>query len=127
MTRLQRERYATKCINRVLKLLPFRIMLKSTYLYEKDAGAHCSIEPEYLRGSFNINIDELQTEKAIAGHVLHEFMHIPGWELFTVAGDLARGTNEAKIMRKVVRRANEKMASTLEDMFFLLVFPEFDE
>ena len=54
-------------------------------------------------------------------------LHIPGWELFTVAGDLARSTNEAKLMKKTVRRANETMASTLEDMFFLLVFPEHEE
>ena len=127
MTRLQRERYATQCMNRIMKLLPVRMMIKSSFLFEKGAGAHCSIEPEYLRGAININIDDLQTEMTIARHVLHEFMHIPGWELFTVAGDLAKGTSEAKIMRKIVRRANETMASTLEEMFFLLVFPEFDE
>ncbi len=88
--------------------------------------AYCNVEPEYLRGSVNVNIDSLLTEEDIAKHVLHEFMHIPGWELFTVAGDLARGTGEKKLMKKAVRRANETMASTLEDMFFLLVFPEFE-
>ncbi len=127
MTRLQRERYAMKCMKRIADLMPARMLIKPSFLFNKDASAHCSIEPEYLRGHVNINIDTLQTEKDIAQHVLHEFMHIPGWELFTVAGDLARSTNEAKLMKKVVRRANETMASTLEDMFFLLVFPEHEE
>ena len=127
MTRLQRERYATKCMKRIANLMPSRMAITSSFLYNKEASAHCSIEPEYLRGSININIDRLLTEKDIAKHVLHEFMHIPGWELFTVAGDLARSTNEAKLMKKAVRRANEVMASTLEDMFFLLVFPEHGE
>ena len=127
MTRLQRERYTVKCMNRVAVLLPMRMAIKPSFLYDKTSGAYCNIEPEYFRGSVNINIDTLTTEKEIAQHVLHEYMHIPGWELFTVAGDLARSTNEAKLMKKVVRRANETMASTLEDMFFLLVFPEFDE
>lgn len=127
MTRLQRERYAIKCMRRIADLMPSRMTIKSSFLFDKDAGAHCSIEPEYLRGAININIDTLLTEQDIAKHVLHEFMHIPGWELYTVAGDLARGTNEEKLMKKVVRRANETMASTLEDMFFLLVFPEFEQ
>ena len=127
MTRLQRQRYAMRCIKRVVKLLPHAITIKSSFLYDKETGAYCNFEPEYLRGSININIDTLQTEEDIAKHVLHEFMHVPGWELYTVAGDLARGTNESKLMKKVVRRANETMATTLEDMFFLLVFPEFDE
>ncbi len=125
MTRLQRERYATKCMRRVADLMPNRMVIKSSFLFDKDNGASCIIEPEYLRGSVNINIDTLLTKKDIAQHVVHEFMHIPGWDLYIVAGDLAKGTNEPKIMRKVVRRANETMASTLEDMFFLLVFPEF--
>ena len=125
MTRLQRERYAMKCMRRVADLMPSCMTIKSSFLFDKDNGASCSIEPEYLRGSVNINIDMLLTEKDIAQDVLHEFMHIPGWELFTVAGDLARNTNERQLMKKVVRRANETMASTLEDMFFLLVFPEF--
>ncbi len=127
MTRLQRERYATKCMKRIAELMPGRMVIKPSFLFDKASGAYCNIEPEYLRGSVNINIDTLQTEKDIARHVLHEFMHIPGWELFTVAGDLAKNTQEAKVMKKVVRRANETMASTLEDMFFLLIFPEFDE
>ena len=101
--------------------------IKPTFLFEKANGASCSVEPEYLRGSININIDMLQTEEDIARHVLHEFMHIPGWDLYIVAGDLAKSTNEMKLMKKVVRRANETMASMLEDMFFLLVFPEFDQ
>ncbi len=126
MTRLQRERYATKCMERVAKLMPGRLALKPSFLFDKGSMAYCNIEPEYLRGSINVNIDSLLTEEDIAKHVLHEFMHIPGWELYTVAGDLARGTNESKLMKKVVRRANETMASTLEDMFFLLVFPEFE-
>jgi len=125
MTRLQRERYAIKCMRRIADLMPNRMVIKSSFLFEKDNGASCSIEPEYLRGLVNINIDALLTEKDIAQHVLHEFMHIPGWELFIVAGDMAKNTSEAKLMKKVVRRANETMASTLEDMFFLLVFPEF--
>ncbi len=112
---------------RIAKLMPGRLVVKPSFLYDKENMAACAIEPEYLRGSININIDSLMTEKDIAQHVLHEFMHIPGWELFTVAGDMAKSTNEAKLMKKVVRRANETMASTLEDMFFLLVFPEFDE
>ena len=127
MTRLQRERYADKCMKYVHGLMPRSLSIKPSFLFNKDAGAHCSIEPEYLRGSININIDTLTTKEGIARHVLHEFMHIPGWELFTVAGDLARSTSEAKLMKKAVRRANETMASTLEEMFFLLVFPEFDE
>ena len=125
MTRLQRERYATKCMRRIADLMPSRMVIKSSFLHDKDNGASCVIEPEYLRGHVNINIDTLLTEKDIAQHVLHEFMHIPGWELFIVAGDLAKNTSEARLMKKVVRRANETMASTLEDMFFLLVFPEF--
>ena len=125
MTRLQRERYATKCMKRVAALMPNRMMLKSSFLFDKENGAYCAIEPEYLRGSININIDTLLTEKDIAQHVLPEFMHIPGWELYIVAGDMAKNTSEARLMKKVVRRANETMASTLEDMFFLLVFPEF--
>ena len=127
MTRLQRERYAENCMRRIADLMPNRLTLKSSFLFDKGSMAYCTIEPEYLRGSINVNIDSLLTEKDIAKHTLHEFMHIPGWELFTVAGDLARNTQEAKLMKKVVRRANETMASTLEDMFFLLVFPEFDE
>ena len=126
MTRLQRNRYAIRCMNRVVKLLPGRITIKSSFLFDKETGAYCNFEPEYLRGSININVDTLLTEEDIAKHVLHEFMHLPGWELYTVAGDLARGTNESKLMKKVVRRANETMASTLEDMFFLLIFPEFE-
>ena len=126
MTRLQRERYAVRCMNRLAKLMPSRLTVKPSFLYDKTTGAYCNFEPEYFRGSININIDTLQTEEDIAKHVLHEFMHVPGWELYTVAGDLARGTNESKLMKKVVRRANEMMASTLEDMFFLLVFPEFE-
>ena len=114
-------------MDRIAALMPGRMKIKPSFLHEKGANASCSIEPEYLRGSMNINIDDLQTEKDIAQHVLHEFMHIPGWELYIIAGDLARSTNETKIMKKVIRRANETMASTLEDMFFLLVFPEFDE
>lgn len=127
MTRLQREHYAMKCIRRIANLMPSCMTLKSSFLFDKGSMAYCSIEPEYLRGSININIDSLLTEQDIAKHTLHEFMHIPGWELYTVAGDLARNTQEAKVMKKVVRRANETMASTLEDMFFLLVFPEFAE
>ena len=126
MTRLQRERYATKCMKRIAALMPSRLTLKSSFLFDKGSMAYCSIEPEYLRGSVNVNIDSLLTEEDIAKHVLHEFMHIPGWELFTIAGDMARNTNESKLMKKVVRRANETMASTLEDMFFPLVFPEFE-
>ena len=125
MTRLQRERYATKCMKRVARLMPGRMRVKPSFLFDKENGASCSIEPEYLRGSVNINIDTLLTEEDIARHVLHEFMHIPGWDLYTVAGDLAKSTNEEKLMKKTVRRANETMASTLEEMFFLLVFPEF--
>ena len=127
MTRLQRERYATKCMKRLVKLIPYAITVRSSFLYDSKNSAHCSIEPEYFRGAVNINIDELKTEKDIARHVMHEFMHIPGWELYTVAGDLAKSTNEEKLMKKAVRRANETMASTLEEMFFLLVFPEFAE
>ncbi len=126
MTRLQRERYATKCMERIAKLMPGRMTLTPSFRFDKGSMAYCNFEPEYLRGSVNVNIDSLLTEKAIATHVLHEFMHIPGWELFTIAGDLARNTQESKVMKKVVRRANETMASTLEDMFFLLVFPEFE-
>ena len=127
MTRAQRERYAKKCMNRVVQLLPHAIQIKSSFLFDKGSEAYCSVQPEYFRGSININIDTLKTEEDIAKHVMHEFMHIPGWELFTVAGDLARNTQESKLLKKVVRRANETMASTLENMFFLLVFPEFDE
>ncbi len=116
-----------RCIKRVVKLVPHAITIKSSFLFDKDTGAYCNFEPEYLRGSININIDTLQTEEDIAKHVLHEFMHVPGWELYTIAGDMARNTNESKLMKKVVRRANETRASTLEDMFFPLVFPEFDE
>ena len=126
MTRLQRERYATKCMKRIAALMPSRLTLKSSFLFDKGSMAYCSIEPEYLRGSVNVNIDSLLTKEDIAKHVLHEFMHIPGWELFTIAGDMARNTNESKLMKKVVRRANETMASTLEDMFCLLIFPEFE-
>ena len=113
-------------MNRVVKLLPRHLTIKPSFLYDKTTGAYCNFEPEYFRGSVNINIDTLQTEEDIAKHVLHEFMHVPGWELYTVAGDMARNTQESKLMKKVVRRANETMASTLEDMFFLLVFPEFE-
>lgn len=126
MTRAQRERYARKCMDRVVKLVPCTIQIKPSFLFDKSSGAYCNIEPEYFRGSININIDTLKTEEDIAKHVMHEFMHIPGWELYTVAGDLARNMQESKVMKKVVRRANEVMASTLENMFFLLVFPEFD-
>ena len=126
MTRLQRERYATKCMKRIAALMPSRLKIKPSFLFDKGSMAYCNIEPEYLRGSVNVNIDSLLTEEDIAKHTLHEFMHIPGWELFIVAGDLARNTNESKLMKKVVRRANETMASTLEDMFFLLIFPEFE-
>jgi len=126
MTRLQRERYATKCMERIAALMPSRLKIKPSFLFDKGSMAYCNIEPEYLRGSVNVNIDSLLTEEDIAKHTLHEFMHIPGWELFIVAGDLARNTNESKLMKKVVRRANETMASTLEDMFFLLIFPEFE-
>ncbi len=110
----------------IAKLMPGRMTIKPSFLFDKGSMAYCNVEPEYLRGSVNVNIDSLLTEEDIAKHVLHEFMHIPGWELFTVAGDMARDTQESKLMKKVVRRANETMASTLEDMFFLLVFPEFE-
>ena len=114
-------------MKRIGDLMPSRLSLKSSFLFDKGSMAYCSIEPEYLRGNINVNVDSLLTKQDIARHTLHEFMHIPGWELYTIAGDLARNTQEAKVMKKVVRRANETMASTLEDMFFLLVFPEFDE
>ena len=113
-------------MKRIAKLMPNHMTFKPSFLFDKGSMAYCSIEPEYLRGSINVNIDSLVTEEDIAKHILHEFMHIPGWELFTVAGDMARDTQESKLMKKVVRRANETMASTLEDMFFLLVFPEFE-
>ena len=113
-------------MERIAALMPSRLKIKPSFLFDKGSMAYCNIEPEYLRGSVNVNIDSLLTEEDIAKHVLHEFMHIPGWELFIVAGDLARNTNESKLMKKVVRRANETMASTLEDMFFLLIFPEFE-
>ena len=127
MTENQKRKYALACARRIAKLLPFYSSLTVKYRFEEGALGSCQFELEYYRGKININVEAHETERDIAMTTFHEFMHVPVWSLFELADRLAKGSNERKILRKQVQTANETAASTLENMFFLLVFPEHGE
>ena len=115
--------WAKKCLARAVGLLPTETTVRMTFRYDDDNTATCVAEPEYFRAVINANLEELHTKKAIAEHVFHEVVHIPLWPLF----DLARDLCPDKLAKKQVRKANEFVTTSLELMFFKLVFPEFEE
>lgn len=119
--------WAEKCLERAVKLLPAQTTVRMTYRYDEDRTATCIAEPEYFRAIINVNLEDLRDEKEIAQYIFHEVMHIPIWPLFQVAKRLAKNANDRTVLRKVVVDANEYVTTSLELMFFKLVFPEFND
>ena len=115
--------WAESCLKRVVGLLPVQTTVRMTYRHDRKNTATCLAEPEYFRAIVNVSLEDLKTKKDIAQHIFHEVIHIPVWPLFDVGLDLCHD----KFERKQVRDTNEFVTSSLELMFFQLVFPEFEE
>ena len=120
----KKVKWAEECLDRTARLLPLETTVRMTYRHDGENTATCVAEPEYFRALVNANLEDLHTRKAIAQHVFHEVVHIPIWPLYDVAMDLSKGD---KFARKQVRRTNEFTTTSLELMFFKLVFPEFED
>jgi hypothetical protein len=117
-----KERWARRYLARAVKLLPSEVTVRLTCRYDEANAASCVVEPEYYRAQINANLEYLHTKRAIAEHVFHEVVHIPLWPLFDMARDLCPD----KFTKKQVRKTNEFVTTSIELMFFKLVFPELE-
>ena len=117
-----KEKWARKYLERAVKLLPSETTVRMTCRYDEKNAATCVAEPEYFRAQVNANLEYLHTKQAIAEHIFHEIVHIPTWPLYDLAQDLCPD----KFAKRQVRKTNEFVTTSLELMFFKLVFPEFE-
>ncbi len=123
----KKVQWAEQCLKRAVALLPMQTTVRMTYWHEAEGTATCAADPKYFRAHININLEDLHTKKDIAKYVFHEVVHIPLWPLYLKAKRLAKNSNEPKVLGKDVYDTNEFVTTTIELMFFELVFPEFKE
>ena len=92
------------------------------YRYDKKNEASVVTEPEYERAQVNINLEAMETPEQLKKAVLHEMAHIPSWQLYHVAGELARNSDASKFAKEMVRHANEAATTAWARILEPLVF-----
>lgn len=123
MTPKKKVKWAEECLKRAVSLLPTQTHVRMTHRHSDDGGGDCAAEYQYFRADINIDLESMDTKKSIAQYVFHEVMHIPVAPLARVAKHLSPD----RFAKKQVTDLHEFVTTSLELMFFKLVFPEFEE
>ena len=122
MSPKKKVQWAEECLARAVELLPTTTHVRMTHRYSEEGGGECRAEYQYFRADINADLESLHTKRAIAQYIFHEVIHIPLDPLARIAKHLCHD----RFAKKQVRDLHEYVTTSLELMFFKLVFPEFE-
>lgn len=123
MTEQQKKRYAEKTkryLAGIFGIGHYNIELR--FRYEENLTGSCSSQIEYEQVVININLEENATEEIIRSTVLHEMVHVIGWDALHVGIDLAKSAKNKKFAAKRVTRENERVTTAWTRILLPLVF-----
>ena len=126
MTERQLKAFVTKTVRHLAKTFGLNFYeIKIRFRYEKDTKGSCYTMTEYEEAAVNINLEEAKTLGDLRKTVLHEMVHIVGWDIFHVGFDLAKAMDEnKKFAKKRVMKENERVTSAWTRILEPLVFDE---
>ncbi len=125
MTENQKKRFAEKTkqyLAGIFGIGHYDIELR--FRYEENAHGSCSSQTEFEQAVLNINLEENATEEMIRNTVLHEMVHIIGWDALHVAIDLAKTTKNKAFAVKRVTKENERVTTAWARILESLVFDQ---
>ena len=125
MTEHQKKRYAEKTkryLAGIFGVSHYDIELR--FRYEEGTHGSCSSQTELEQAIININLEENATEEMIRTTMLHEMVHLIGWDALHVAIDLAKATKNKKFAVKRVTKENERVTTAWTRILTPLVFNE---
>ena len=126
MTERQAKQFVVKTVRHLAKAFGLNFYeIKIRYRYEKDAKGSCYTMTEYEEATVNINLEEAKTLGDLRRTVLHEMVHIVGWDIYHVGFDLARSMDEnRKFAKRRVTKENERVTTAWTRILEPLVFDE---
>ena len=125
MTELQKKRYAEKTkryLAGIFGISHYNIELR--FRYEEERYGSYSSQTESEQAVININLEENATEEIIRNTVLHEMVHIIGWDALHIGVDLAKGAQDKKFAEKRVKKENERVTTAWTRILEPLVFDQ---
>ena len=125
MTERQVKRFVVKTVKQLAKVFGLNFYeIKIRYRYEKDAKGSCLTMTEYEEAAVNINLEEAKTLGELRKTVLHEMVHIVGWDLYHVGWDLAKTMDDKRFAKNRVTKENERVTTAWTRILEPLIFDE---
>ena len=125
MTERQTKAFVKKTVKHLSKVFGLDFYeIKIRYRYEKNAKGSCATMPEYEDAIVNINLEEAKTLRDLRKTVLHEMVHIVGWDLYQVGFDLAKTVENTRFARKRVVKESERVTTAWTRILEPLVFDQ---
>ena len=125
MTERQIKAFVVKTVKHLAKVFGLNFYeIKIRYRFEKDAKGSCYTATEYEEASVNINLEEAKTLADLRRTVLHEMVHIVGWDVYHVGMDLARTVDNRRFAKGRVTKENERVTTAWTRILAPLVFDQ---
>ena len=125
MTERQLKRFVVKTVKQLAKVFGLNYYeIKIHYRYEKDTKGSCYTATEYEEATVNINLEHAKTLGDLRRTVLHEMVHIVGWDVYHVGMDLAKTFENRKFAKGRVTKENERVTTAWTRILEPLVFEE---
>ena len=125
MTENQKKRYAEKTKRYLAGIFGIgHYDIDIRFRHEENLFGSCSAQPESEQAVININLEECKTEKTIRSTVLHEMVHIIGWDALHVGLDLAQTTSDKRFAKRRVVKESERVTTAWTRILEPLVFDQ---
>ena len=125
MTERQLKGFVVKTVKHLAKTFGLSFYeIKIHYRYEKNAKGSCATMTEYEEAVVNINLEEAKTLGDLRRTVLHEMVHIVGWDAFQVGFDLAKTVENRRFAKKRVVKESERVTTAWTRILEPLVFDQ---
>ena len=125
MTERQAKAFVTKTVKHLAGIFGLRFYeIKIRFRYEKDAKGSCYTMTEYEHATVNINLEEAKTLQDLRRTVLHEVIHIVGWDIYQVGFDLAKTVDDRRFAKGRVVKENERVTTAWTRILEPLVFDQ---
>ena len=125
MTERQLKQFVVKTVKQLAKVFGLKFYeITIRYRYEKDAKGSCYTMTEYEEATVNINLEGAKTLVDLRRTVLHEMVHIVGWDIYHVGMDLAKTSEERRFAKDRVTKENERVTTAWTRILGPLVFEE---